>query len=275
MSPPAPDESPPPSTAPLATPPLCIADDTSFWPWKKWPDFVGGTDKNSTLVVVPLCGMADWGLGHALDIEELLALSILEDATARVTADSGFRLLTLPPLRFVAGPAAECAFAADAPLAHRFIAEIVASIAASGFTRVVLYNANPWNEELAETAARDLRIERGLQMFCVNLSGLGFDLHPTRGKTRRAAQTLATWLSGTAPEEQPGPDAPAPPPSVPPWPEAETVYPLADPPASLAEAQALGPAMLDAAGAHLRRLLGEIAARAPLAHGGAIRAMAP
>ena len=59
------------------------------------------------------------------------------------------------------------------------------------------------------------------------------------------------------------------------WPETETVPPLASPAATLAEAGELGPSMLATAGAHLRRLLGEIAARAPLANGGVIREIRP
>ena len=272
MSPPAPNESPHVSS--IAAPPLCIADDGSFWPWKKWTDFASWPDKNSALVVVPVCGMADWGLGHALDVEEILALSILRDAAARVAPNSGFHLLTLPPLRFVIGSDPGCAFVADTALAHRFIDEVVGSIAAAGFTRIVLFNASPWNEDLVDVAARDLRIERGLQMFCVNLGGLGYDLHPARGDSRRAAQTLATWLLGAEPEP---PDAASAFASDAPrsWPETETVPPLASPAATLAEAGKLGPAMLATAGAHLRRLLGEIAARAPLANGGVIREIRP
>lgn len=265
-----------PITAPLppAAPPLCIADDASFWPWRDWTEFAHWSDKTSTIVVVPLAGFADWGLGHALDLEETLSLGILKNAAARVGADAGFRLLTLPPLRFVAGFDPGCAFAAEPPLVDQFIDEIVASVAAAGFTRVVLYNANPWNEEVIDAAARDIRIARGLQMFCVNLSGLGYDLHPTRSKTRHAAQTLATWLTGTPPETlAPLASDPATASPAQCWPEAEAIRPLTEPPATLAEAEAAGPAMLAAAGAHLRSLLGEIAARPPLAHQGTILTM--
>ena len=259
------------STETYATPPLCIADDATFWPWVRWPDFARWEDKASTVVVIPLAGLADWGLGHALDTEETLALSILKDAATRAGDGAGFRLLTLPPLRFVSGSDAGCAFASEPPQTHRFIDEVVASVAAAGFTRVVLYNASPWNEEIIDAAARDIRIARGLQMFCVNLSGLGYDLHPTRSKSRRAAQTLMTWLSGAEPEPTaasalPNGGAAA-------WPEEEVVTPLAGPAASLAEAGTAGPRLLAEAGERLRGLLGEIAARPPLAHGGRILAM--
>lgn len=257
------------------SPPLCRADDATFWPWFTWTDFARWPNKPSTLVVLPIVGLADWGLGHPLDLEETLALAILETAAKQVVGEASFRLLTLPPLRFVAGADAGCAFTVEPPSAHRFIDEVVAGVAASGFTRVVLYNSSPWNEELVDVAARDIRIARGLQMFCVHLSALGFDLHPTRGETRRGAQTLGTWLLGAEPEPAPAAALPHPPVGPASWPEAECVRPLNEAPATLAEAGVAGPRLLAAAGAHLRGLLGEIAARPPLAQGGELRLMRP
>jgi creatinine amidohydrolase len=251
------------------TPPFCIADDATFWPGVTWADFARWPDKGATVVCVPVAGMADWGLGHAMDIEETLAMSILKAASELVGADAGFKLLVLPPLRFVSGSDAGCAFVSEPPETHRYIDEVVASVAAAGFTRVVFYNASPWNEELVDAAGRDIRIARGLQMFCVNLSALGYDLHPTRSKTRRAAQTLMTYLSGVEPEPVCAAEAGA----AKVWPEAEAVGPLAEPAATLAEAMARGPEMLAVASRRLSGLLGEIAARAPLPHGGAILPM--
>ena len=63
-------------------PPLCIADDATFWAWRRWPEFARWPDQASTLVVVPLAGLADWGLGHPLDAEETVLLSVLQAASA-------------------------------------------------------------------------------------------------------------------------------------------------------------------------------------------------
>jgi creatinine amidohydrolase len=133
-----------------------------------------------------------------LDAEETVAMAVLAAAAPR--RPGMFPLLVLPPLRFVIGPAPECAFAVDPPQAHAFIAEVAASIAAAGFRRIVLYNASPWNEELCDAAARDLRIERGLQMCCVNLSALGLDFDPARGSERRDLRSLLTTLPAASPE---------------------------------------------------------------------------
>jgi creatinine amidohydrolase len=212
------------------TPTLCLADDATFWPWHRWPDFARWPDRDATVVVVPLAGCADWGLDAPLDAEETVALAVL--AAAAPLRAGKFPLLVLPPLRFVLGPTPECAFAVDPPLAHAFIAETAASIAAAGFRRIVLYNASPWNEELIDAAARDLRIERGLQMFCVNLSALGLDFDAARSGDRRALRSLLATLPASSPE-------------------------------------------LTAAAARLAALLGEIAARQPLPHGGVIPPSTP
>jgi hypothetical protein len=91
---------------------LCIADDATFWPWHRWPEFHRWPDRESTLVVVPLAGSADWGLGHPLDAEETVLMSVLREASLQRPAH--LKLLVLPPVRFVLGPDAGSAFAASA-----------------------------------------------------------------------------------------------------------------------------------------------------------------
>lgn len=113
---------------------------------------------------------------------------------AAVSHSDPARLLVVPPLRFVTGAGSGCAFTLDVPTAHAFIEEVCVSIAAAGFRRILLLNSSPWNEDLIDVAARDLRIERGLQMFCINLSALDLDFHPTRSPGRRDAHALAAAL---------------------------------------------------------------------------------
>jgi creatinine amidohydrolase len=245
--------------------PLCVADDATFWPWHRWPEFSCWPDPAATIVILPLAGLADWGLGHALDAEETVLMHVLR--TASRERPPGFPLLVVPPLRFVLGPASGCAFQVEPPVAHDLVAAVLASIAASGFRKVVLYNSSPWNEELIAAAARDNRIAVGLQVFRISLSGIGLDLHPVRSTSRREFQTLVTALTGHEPET---PSAPSRPPFVnPPWGD-ETVTPLAEPPLPLAEARAEGEAILRNAATHLLSLLQEIHVRPPLANGGVI-----
>ncbi len=177
---------------PQNTPSLCLADERTFWPWRAWTDFAGPGDKKNICVVVSLVGFADWGGGLPIDAEENVLTRVLAAAAAH---SDPARVLVVPPLRFVTGEAPNCAFTLDVPAAHAFIEEVCVSIAAAGFRRIVLFNSSPWNEDLIDVAARDLRIERGLQMFCINLSALDLDFHPTRSSGRRDARTLAAALT--------------------------------------------------------------------------------
>ena len=233
-------------------PPLCVCDEATFWPWLSHTGFSSLANRESTVVVVPLCGMADWGIGHALDAEETVLMPLIRAACGLVPGDR--RPLVLPPLRFAFGADPACAFAVDQPTAHALIAAVCASVAASGFRRIAIVNSSPWNEELCGAAARDLRVSRGLQMFVVHLSALGLDLHPQRSRDRRAVQTLVTALGGAQPEEC-GAGAPAAA-----WGE-EPVEPLAGPALGLERARAEAPAILGAAAARLAGLLSDIRER--------------
>jgi creatinine amidohydrolase/Fe(II)-dependent formamide hydrolase-like protein len=235
-----------------------VADDATFWPWLSWPKFEAWPDRESTVVVVPVAGMADWGLGHALDAEETVLTAVLRDACRLIP--EGKKPLVVPPLRFAFGANPACAFAVDQPTAHALIAEVAASIAAAGFRRIALVNASPWNEELCGAAARDLRVGRGLHMFQVHLSAIDLDFHPVRSRSRRKLQTLITALTGAAPE--PAEFSPPEPVEVR-WAE-ETVTPLPGPAATVAEAQTDGPAILASSAARLAKLLSDIRERAPL-----------
>jgi creatinine amidohydrolase len=239
---------------PLPPPALCVADDATFWPWFTSPGLGSWPDPARTVVVLPLAGFADWGLGHALDAEETVLLAVLRAASGR--RPKGLALLVVPPLRFVFGPEAGCAFAVRPPVIHALIAEVVASVAAAGFKRVVLYNSSPWNEEVCAAAARDLRLRHDLQLFRLNLAALGLDFHPRRSPDRRRVQTLVTALTGRVPDPPPAAAEP-----IVTIPGDESVRPLSGPPATAAEAAEAGPPILAAAADQLLALLAEIQAR--------------
>lgn len=210
------------------------------------------------MVVVPLAGMADWGLGHPLDAEETVLTHVLRDACRLLPEER--KPLVLPPLRFAFGADRACAFAVDQPTAHALIAEVAASVAATGFRRIALVNASPWNEELCSAAARDLRVSRNLHMFHVHLSAIGLDFLPARSSSRRSLQTLLTALNGVEPE----PSGSGPPqPMVAPWGD-EPVVPLPGPFVRLEEARTQGPAILAAAAARLAKLISDIRDQPPL-----------
>jgi hypothetical protein len=240
-----------------AFPRLCVADDATFWPWLPSPQIGAWPNREGTVVILPLVGMADWGLGHPLDAEEMVLMPILRDACRLIPA--GKKPLMVPPLRFAFGADPACAFAVDPPTAHAFIAEVAGSVAAAGFRKVVIVNSSPWSEELCNAAARDLRLSRNLHMFHIHLSALGLDFHPVRSRNRRELQTLLTALIGVEPEAGPPTQAAA---------EAawgtEPITPLGGPPVGLAEARERGASLLAATAARLAKLLGDVHDRAPL-----------
>ena len=247
--------------APTATP-LCIADDSTFWPWRSWTDFarLSAGERAATTVLVPVAGFTDWGLGHPYDAEELVLMHLIRGAVEQRPAT--FHPLVVPPLRFVLGPFEQCAFAVDPPVAHALLREVASSIQAAGFRRLIFLNASPWNEELCSAASRDLRIEYGLQVFRINLSMFELDFHPVRSQSRRRLQTLITALTGRAPEDLPAPDS-----SPASWGE-EKIRPLAGPALSVEAALAEAGPILAAASSRLAGLFGEIAAHPPLPRDG-------
>jgi len=239
--------------APSATPPqLCVADEATFWPWFSSPRIGAWPNREATLVILPLAGMADWGLGHPLDAEETVLMHVLRESCRLAPQDR--KPLVLPPLRFAFGADPSCAFPVDQPTAHAAIAEIAASVAAAGFRRIAILNSSPWSEELCNAAARDLRVSRGLQMFHIHLSAIDLDFHPVRSRSRRRVQTLVTALSGSAPEA-PGPEGPESGPAA--WGD-ESVTPLSGAPVPIGEARTEGASILAAAAGRLAKLISDI-----------------
>lgn len=240
--------------------------DSILWSGKAWTDFATLPSPRERLALLPVFGLADWGLGRALDLEETLGCGVLRAMLAADPAQAS-RLIVLPPLRFVLGPYPHTLFGIDYETALDLAREIGASIAAAGLRRLVLFNTSPWNEEWMETCACDLRVDFGLQTFVINLEALGLDLHPTRSSTRGAVQAAACALTHRMPASdaprgdtrladfRPG-DHRQPPPLA--WTKSLD--------ASVTE----GWTALAGAGSRLAHLLREVAARPPLAHNGAV-----
>jgi creatinine amidohydrolase len=238
--------------------PLCVADDATFWPWFSSPALGAWPKREDTVVVLPLAGMADWGLGHPLDAEETALMHVLREACRLVPPDR--KPLVVPPLRFAFGADASCAFSVGQATAHALIAEVATSVAASGFRKIAIVNSSPWSEELCNAAARDLRVSRGLHLFHVHLSALDLDLHPVRSRSRRRVQTLLTSLYGRDPEP-PRRRKSVPLPAA--WAD-ESVRELPGPFLRLAEAYAEGADILAEAAGRLAALLSDIHGCPPL-----------
>jgi hypothetical protein len=164
------------------------------WADLRTTDFESLKRRNHYLVVVPVVGMADWGLGRPLDLEENLTAAVLNHALDQVSDQ--IDLLVLPPQRFVAAPYDHTFFGMDAESTEAALSELARSILASGFRRLLFLNASPWNEEIIDTTARDLRVATGMEIFCINLAGIGLDLHPARSRNRVEIQHAASFIYG-------------------------------------------------------------------------------
>lgn len=258
---------------------IADSDIPSTWAHYTWTKIYNWPDKDETLIVVPLHGFADWGLGLGMDVEETIGSAVLKESIQKVGLDG--KILVTPPVRFQPQPFANAAFSLDFETAYDLVDSVLESIKLTGFKKVILFNTGPYNEQFTDIMGRDMRIKHGLQMFCVNISGLGLDLHPYRqvastgmgsanrgpaiAADREKARALAVHLLGEASEESTTllpndayePDAPK---SCPPLTGCLTP----------AEAAETAPEILTEAGEHLGRLFHEIADRAPLPNGGAI-----
>jgi hypothetical protein len=174
---------------------------TNAYAWHsiQWPQFEKISQCCQQLIILPIYSITDWGMGYPLDAEEVVGSCIL-DETLCMSA-SNFRPLVLPALRYTPRQALNTCFGLDIEHAHRLLTETVCSAAASGFSRFVLYNTCPLLEEWIDVAARDLRINYDLQMFCLNLSGLGLDFHPLRGGKRSGLNALLNEVLGQVIDE--------------------------------------------------------------------------
>ncbi len=232
---------------------LANADEETFWAHHAWSDFALLPEKERTVVILPIHGYADHGLGLPLDAEEVVGSEVLRQAVVAIKTD--MRCLVLPPLRFGLAPIPATYFGIDPETGQENLHEIAESVRAAGFRKLAFFCTSPWNAELIDATSRDIRAHLELQTFVVNLNGLGLDFHPASGQ-RGHAQAVATHLLGLAPKAsqfqaaardldfRPGN-----------W---------RQPPPLAADHALDGARLLADAGAYLGRLLTEIEARPPL-----------
>lgn len=175
---------------------LANVDRHSFWAHRTWNEFASLPNKDRHLVIIPVFGFADHGMGLPLDAEELLGSAVIRHAV--VQADGAVPCLVLPPVRFGLAPYPGSFFGLDAETALTLIQELGVGIKTAGFTKLVFVNTSPWNRELIVDAARSLRVGHKLQPFIVNTPALGFDFHPA-GTTRPQTQAAVCHLLGQTP----------------------------------------------------------------------------
>jgi len=178
---------------------LYQGSDEFAWHARRWPQFDEYESPEKTLVIQPIYSISDWGMGRPLDSEEVVGAALLDQSLDRTRDD--LTALVLPPFRYTPQQSVGTAFYLDIEVAHRALVETIRSAALPGFRRFVLFNTSPFLEEWIDVAARDMRVEYDLQMFCMNLSGVGLDFHPLRGGSRAGLDSVLTELLGAAAED--------------------------------------------------------------------------
>ncbi|HKJ90704.1 MAG TPA: creatininase family protein [Oceanipulchritudo sp.] len=171
---------------------LALVHEPTFWPFFSWREFSLMPDRARMVVIIPVTGFTDWNASLPLDFEEQFLLTLLRETLAGM--ETSRRFLVIPPQRFNLGTKARSFFTVDPETAHATLEEVVRSIHGPGFRKVLFLNSNPLNEDLVDSAGRDLRIALGLQPFCINLGSIGLDWESPDGLERMTA--LASNLRG-------------------------------------------------------------------------------
>lgn len=173
---------------------LYEGNDDFAWHAKRWPYFDETTATEETLIILPIYSIADWCMGRPLDSEEVVGAALLDKALELTRGEVS--ALVLPPIRFTPWQSVGTKFHLDIEAAHQILIETIRSAALPGYKRFVLFNTSPFLEEWIDVAARDMRVVDDLQLFCVNLSGVGLDFHPVRGNDRSGLDSVLTELLG-------------------------------------------------------------------------------
>jgi creatinine amidohydrolase len=138
------------------------AHNFAYLTWKQ----VDALPRAQTLLVLPTAAIEQHGHHLPLAADTLINNLLLGKALERI--DSKLSIYALPPVCY--GKSNEhIGFPGTLSLSARtFLAvvrDIGASIAAGGFTKLVLYNTHGGNTSLVDVIARDLRAEFGLRTF--------------------------------------------------------------------------------------------------------------
>lgn len=170
---------------------LANADPATAWSHRTWSDLSARPDKARTLVILPVHGFADHGLGLPLDAEAIASCAVLRAAITAARLQS--HVLVLPPFCFGAAPYAHTHFGVDAETTLETLAGISAGVKTAGFGSILFFNTSPWNGELVATAALDARISLDLRTYIIGSAGIGLGFHPAdpnRNRTQAAVSAL-------------------------------------------------------------------------------------
>jgi creatinine amidohydrolase len=168
--------------------------------WKQ----VEALDKEKTLLVLPTAAIEQHGHHLPLATDTLINNLLLGKALSKLPKDAS--VYALPPVCY--GKSNEHigfpgTMSVSASTIMAVIRDLGASVAASGFKKLVLYNSHGGNSALNDVMARDLRAEFGLRMFQMGASGNAkFEDLPLQERTYgfHAGELETSFLLAATPE---------------------------------------------------------------------------
>ncbi|HEY0758799.1 MAG TPA: creatininase family protein [Acidisarcina sp.] len=172
----------------------------AYLTWKQ----VDELPRQSTLLILPTAAIEQHGHHLPLATDTLINSLLLGTALSRMPAE--LPLYALPAVCY--GKSNEHigfpgTLSVTSATFMSVLRDVGASIAASGFTRLVLFNTHGGNSSLIDVMARDLRAEFGLRVFCLHGSaGARFEgLAPQeRAYGFHAGEVETAFLLSAAPE---------------------------------------------------------------------------
>lgn len=141
--------------------------------WKQ----IEALPKDSTLLILPTAAIEQHGHHLPLATDTLINNLLLGNALEKLPAE--ISVYALPPVCY--GKSNEHigfpgTLSVSASTFMAVVRDIGASLAASGFKKLVLYNTHGGNSSLVDVMARDLRADFGLRTFALyGSAGISFD----------------------------------------------------------------------------------------------------
>jgi creatinine amidohydrolase len=157
-------------------------------------DDVRALDKDRAAVVLVIGAVEQHGPHLPTGTDLALGVSMLTLALERL--DPSVQLWVLPPLAY--GRSVEhVEFAGTITLSQETLAAVVhdvaASVARSGFRRLVLFNSHGGNVSVLETVARDARSRTGLMIFPFSMFRIGLTYPPASAQEAAWGTHAGEW----------------------------------------------------------------------------------
>ncbi len=168
--------------------------------WKQ----VDALPRDKTLLVLPTAAIEQHGHHLPLATDTLINNLLLGHALQKLAAD--ISVFALPPVHY--GKSNEHlgfpgTLSVSASTFMAVVRDLGASLHASGFQKLVLYNTHGGNSSLIDVMARDLRAEFGLRTFALHgAGGISFDGLNPQEKTYgfHAGEVETAFLLASVPE---------------------------------------------------------------------------